>query len=124
MRINEYESLDEFIYEYCKGREFSWQNEEHKERFMGIEFLYNGVYYRMCREPYNEKMTPILNNGKPGLYDVMIIHCKKSGYPVAEQFEILGWYESLEDVLDNCILQGKPFRKVIMDDSTRILSKD
>lgn len=48
MRINEYNNLDEFIDEYATGKSFSWQNSDHKERYMGIEFSYKGVYYRMC----------------------------------------------------------------------------
>lgn len=124
MRVNEYTSLNEFVYEYCQGKEFSWQNDEQKERYMGIEFSYNGTYYRMCREPYDEVSTPILKNGSPAMYDVMIMHCEKSGYPTADSFEVVGWYENLADVLENCILQGKRFEEIIMDDTTQILSKD
>lgn len=47
MRINEYNSLDEFIDEYYKGVEMPWQSSDGKRRYMGIEFSYKGVYYRM-----------------------------------------------------------------------------
>ena len=124
MRVNEYESLDDFIYEYSQGKEFSWQNSEQRERFIGIEFCYRNIYYRMCREPYDEERTILLDNGHPGIYDVMIIHCEKSGYPRADSYETIGWYESLQDVLENCMIDGKPFKTVIMDDTTEILGKD
>ncbi len=51
MRKNEYTSIDTFIDEYATGKSFSWQSPDGVERFMGIEFLYNGHYYRLCNEP-------------------------------------------------------------------------
>lgn len=124
MKKNEYDSLDDFIYEYSVGKEFSWQNEENRERFMGIEFESMGIYYRMCREPYDKEHTPILSNGKIGLYHMMIMHCDQYGYPMADRFETIGWYDSLESLLENCMLAGRPFRDVIIDQNTEILGKD
>ena len=124
MRVNEYEALDDFIYEYEQGKEFSWQNDEHRERFMGIEFSYKNRFYRMCREPYDEMNTPVLEDGNPALYDVMIIHCEKRGYPRVDRYEVIGWYRNLQDVLDNCIIDARPFKEIIMDDQTAILGKD
>ncbi len=124
MRVNEYNSLDDFIFEYCKGRETSESNTEKRRRYMGIEFLYNGIYYRMCREPYEEGKTLMLADGRPGLYNVMIMHCEKLGYPIADSFESIGWFADIQDLLDNCEIDRKKFKEVIMDDSTRILGKD
>lgn len=114
MRTNEYNNLDEFIYEYDSGRRSSDGN--HKRKFMGIEFLNNGVYYRMCREPLDDR--------KNGFYQVSIMHCEKFGYPIAESFEIIGSYSDIDDLLDNCILSGRNFRDVIVDADTQILSQD
>lgn len=124
MRKNEYNTLDEFIYEYAVGREFSWQNENKRERFQGIEFENSGIYYRMCREAYDEQYSPVLPNGKPGIYNVMIMHCAKCGYPTADKFETIGWYDSLDSLLRECKLGDKYFRDVIMEDDTVILGKD
>ena len=63
MRKNEYKAIDEFVYEYCKGRESSWENPDLRQRYMGIEFCNEGIYYRMCREPYDLEKSPILKNG-------------------------------------------------------------
>ena len=124
MRKNEYNSIDEFIYEYCKGREFSWENEDLRERYMGIEFYSGGNYYRMCREPQDSGHNPLLENGNEGIYKVMLMHLGQGGYPVADSYECVGWYDSIESLLDDCIIQGKTFREVIMDDDTEILGKD
>ena len=117
MRMNEYTNLEEFIYEYESGRSIPSDNLD-RQKFMGIEFRYKDVYYRMCREPQDEKNVIILPDGRTGQYDVVILHCEKTGYPMSESFELIGWYSDLEDVLDNCVIQGKIFRDVIMDDES------
>lgn len=53
MRVNEYKELKDFIYEYESGRSIPADNLD-RQKFMGIEFKYNDVYYRMCREPLDE----------------------------------------------------------------------
>ncbi len=123
MRINEYNDLSEFIDEYATGKSFSWQNKDHKERYMGIEFSYNDVYYRMCREPGEDSEMPILPDGRIGRYDVMVCHWAMSQYK-DDDFVLIGWYSDLNDVLENCIIDGKKFKDVIMDDSTKIEAKD
>jgi hypothetical protein len=125
MRINEYNCLEDFIYEYESGRSIPSDNLE-RPKYMGIEFKYNGIYYRMCREPLasNEEDNIILPNGKIGQYDVMVLHCEDTGYPMSESYEVIGWYSDLEDVLNHCIIQGRQFKDVIMDDSTEILGQD
>ena len=47
---------------------------------MGIEFRYKDVYYRMCREPQDEKNVIILPDGRIGQYDVVIDHCEITVY--------------------------------------------
>ena len=129
MRINEYDNMNQFIYEYDRGRRPS--DETHDQRFMGIEFLHDGVYYRMCREPLpnddgNYDMQKVYGRDEfqPGYYQVYIMHCEKSGYPGADEFETVGIFNDIYDLLDNCIIGGKFFRDVIMDDATEILGKD
>jgi hypothetical protein len=115
MENNSYENLEQFIYEYNSGRMAS--NENHARKFMGIEFLYKNIYYRMCREP-------LFEDKNSAFYQVSIMHCEKFGYPIADEFEILGNYKDIYDLLDNCIISGKSFKEVILDDKTKILSQD
>ena len=114
MRVNEYQNLNEFIYEYDSGRYSSDENCGRK--FMGIEFLYKKVYYRMCREPIDDE--------KNGIYQLSIMRCEKLGYPVSDKFEIVGSYKNIYDLLENCTIDNKKFKDVIMDDKTKILSQD
>ena len=113
MRINEYTGLEEFIYEYDSGRRPSTETQPRK--FMGIEFLYRGVYYRMCCEPAE-------NEGEPRFYQVYVMHCEK--YPTAENFELIGRCEKFDELLNDFQIDGAPFKEVIMNDDTKILGKD
>ena len=36
----------------------------------------------------------------------------------------VGWYSDLNDVLENCIIDGRKFKDIIMYDSTKIEGKD
>lgn len=127
-RINEYNSLEEFRNEYAIGKVFSWESDDGLTHYMGIEFSYKGVYYRMCREPEvvgdDDDWLPILPNGKRAHYDVMIYHNDKYGWPSCENVELIGWYEDIDDVLENCIIAGRKFKDVIMDPRTKIEAKD
>ena len=122
MKVNEYNNLKEFIYEYDSGRHSSIDN-SHGRKF-GIEFCYNGVYYRMCREPMEDSERPRLKNCSLGFYQVTIMNCEKFGYPIADEFESVGWYSDIYDLLENCTIGDKKFKDVIIADETKILSKD
>ena len=123
MRVNEYKELKYLIYEYESGRSIPADNLD-RQKFMGIEFKYNDVYYRMCREPLDENEKVIFSDGRTGQYDVILLHCEKTGYPQSESYELIGWYADLDDVLENCMIQGRKFKDVIMDEQTEILGKD
>ena len=123
MRVNEFIELKDFIYEYESGRSIPADNLD-RQKFMGIEFKYNDVYYRMCREPLDENEKVIFSDGRTGQYDVILLHCEKTGYPQSESYELIGWYADLDDVLENCMIQGRKFKDVIMDEQTEILGKD
>ena len=100
-----------------------WQSSDGKRRYMGIEFSYKGVYCRMCREPGEDDEMPKLPDGRIGRYDVMICHWAMPEFK-DDDFILIGWYSDLNDVLENCIIDGRKFKDVIMDDSTKIEGKD
>lgn len=123
MRINEYNNLEEFIDEYYKGPEAPWESEDGKARYMGIEFFYNGICYRMCNEPGLDEDMPRLEDGRIARYCTYIMHNMMDDVDDDEIIE-LGWYSDLNDTLDNWIIEGRKFRDVIMDDNTLIYGKD
>lgn len=117
MRENEYNNLQEFIEEY-DGKKYK----AHRS-FIGIEFTYRNIYYRMCREPLADDELPTLSDGTKGHYRVVIVHWK-NGWFSDFDYELIGWYHNIEDLLNNCNLNGQPFRDVIMANETKIIGKD
>ena len=66
---------------------------------------------------------PTLPDGRKGRYDAVIVHWKDKWFG-AYDYELVGWYADLDDVLKNCKIEGRPFSDVIMDDETEIIGKD
>lgn len=118
MRINEYNNLEEFTSQYCGW----WDPSEGK--WLGLEFKYNGKYYRFHTGIIGEKDKMILPNGKQGKFSVYKIICEKEQYPFADDYKLIGRYADMDDVLENCIIDDKKFKEVIMDNSTEILGQD
>ena len=52
------------------------------------------------------------------------MHCEKQGYPTADRFGVIARYEKFQDLLEKFLIGGVPFKDVIMDDNTEILSQD
>ena len=142
MRVNEYNNLEEVdsvkreiidLYEedFVKidntglaGSIYDAIDRKNIQGFCGIEFTYQGVYYRMCREPIAEEKLPTLPNGHKGHYHVVIVHWKDGKWFTDFDYELIGWYETIEDLLKNCHIEGKTFKEVIMADETEIIGKD
>jgi len=115
MRVNEFKDLQEFINEY------DFESNIDCEKHIGIEFTYNNNYYRMCCEPLDISEFPLLENGKLGRYDVNIVHWITD---TEFEYELIGWYSDMNDLLENCIIENKKFKDIIMDDNTEIIGKD
>lgn len=103
MRKNEYKTLDDFYKEYCG------KHSDDYETYIGIDFEYKNINYRLCLEPI----------GKYYLYRV-----KKNTSDEMPDFENIGIFESLDKALESKIIDSKQFREIIMDDDTIILGKD
>lgn len=116
MRINEYNSLDEFKNEFVG--EWSPTN----GHWYGLDFSYKNEEYRLnTGSMYNEENT-ILEDGSIALFGVY--HKNKDINNKNRDYILVGEYSDIESLLDLCYIDGKKFREVIMDDSTRILGKD
>ena len=118
MRINEFNNIQEFIDMYDENSTVDC------EKHIGLEFEYHKQMYRMCREPKivcGKYVLPTLPNGKIGRYAVYKVfnHMQPN-----QEYETIGWYTDMDDLLNNCFIEGKPFKEVIMEDDTRMDGMD
>ena len=115
MRMNEFRSLEEFTSQYTG----EWSPSD--GHWFGLEFRYGAHDYRLH--------TVIMHDGDPkrdsdgreilfGLY-AMNPHAGES-----EQFTRLASFASMDELLCYNGIGNRPFREVIMDDSTEILGQD
>ncbi len=116
MRINEYNSLEEFTYEY-DGKACG------EGHYCGLEFSYKGAIYRLHTFGMLERGTPKLKDGRKGLFSLYKILRNYPG-PNDEDYELLGWFADMPDLLKSKVIDNREFREVIMDDSAEMLAKD
>lgn len=122
MRKNDYNSLDEFIGEYCGIRS------EKYDILYGLDFRYNGKLYRMTMdqmEPDNiRKIFEKKLNKKLGKYEVALVDPNSISNYQFNEYQFIGWYDDIYDLLENYYIDGIKFKDVIMDNNTIIEGKD
>ncbi len=120
-----YDDINDFIREYsCE------YNEEFEVRW-GMDFTYNGKKYHLCRYPMEgaelkRKFSKIV--GKDLFqcnYEVALID---STLPQDElsfrAVHYIGWYTDIYDLIDNCEIEGKKFKDLLLNHELVVTGKD
>ena len=63
-------------------------------------------------------------NKKLGKYEVALVDSNGHSDFQFEEYQFIGWYDDIYDLLENCYIDGKKFKDVIMDDDTVTEGKD
>ncbi len=105
MRINEYNNIEEFLSEYTGKRDPA------NNLWYGLEFKYNNLYYRL---DYVSKSIILMR----------LKIKKNNSYPSSSGYDILGEFQSMGDLLEFEVENGKSFKEIIIDENTELLSKD
>ena len=83
--------------------------------------MYRGKEYRFhtgCM--YDEPV--LLPDGKEVLFS--LYRKKECIASDKREYELLGAYSDMSEVLGSMVIQGRPFKEVIMDDNTELLGQD
>jgi hypothetical protein len=116
MRLNEYNTLNEFTSEYVG----EWNPSE--GHWLSLDFLYNGKEYRLHTGTMYESKCTILPDGKEALFGVYVLTEKKP--QTNHRYTLIGEYADMDSLLNDCKIDGRKFCEIIMDDSTILLGKD
>lgn len=115
MRKNEFKSREEFLSQYVG----EWNPS--KEHWLGLDFIYERVEYRFQTGSMYEKEA-ILPDGREALFG---IYRKKDIITLdKKEYELLGEYADMQEVLESTVIQGRTFKDIIMDDNTEIVGQD
>lgn len=115
MRINEYNSLEEFTSEYTGV----WSPSS--GHWLGLDFRYNGVTYRLHTGPMYQHEATVLPDGREALFGIyQLVDAVGTNYT----YSLLGEYADMNDLLESSVIEGRKFRDIIMDDMTEMLGKD
>lgn len=119
MRINEYQSLDEFTSQYVGV----WGPSE--GHWLGLDFAFAGNEYRLQTGSMYEPNNTTLPDGRIAVFGLYVkckdAHQRREGIP---KYLCLGEYAEMSDLLSSTVIDGKPFSDVIMDDMTELLGQD
>ena len=117
MRINEYNSLEDFMSQYTGV----WAPSE--KHWFGLDFIYNYNEYRLH--------TGSMYEGKELIDDHGVIHQfglykkkKRPSLKSQKEYELLVEADSIESLLNSKVIDNRPFKEIIMDDSTELIGQD
>ena len=107
--MNEYKyTLEDFLLEY--GTKYS----PDYETYIGLDFDYKNKSYRLCREA----------DDKFYLWKVSIINPKKPGYVDNLNFDTLGIYDTIDDLLNSTVIDDRPLKELLFCSDTEITGQD
>lgn len=115
MKKNEYTSIEQFISQYTG----EWNPSE--GHWLGLDFIYHQNEYRFhTGSMYNTDSK--LPDGREVMFGLYKKNTSNSS--CNKQYELLGEYADMEEVLQSTVIEGILFRDVIMDDSTELVGQD
>ena len=115
MRINEYQSLEEFTSQYTG----EWSPSD--GHWFGLEFRFKANDYRLHTGIMHESDPAHDSEGREILFGLYAMNLRANE---GEQFIRLASFTSMDELLCYTGIGNRPFREVIMDDSTQILGQD
>ena len=114
MRVNEYNTLNEFTDEYIG----IWNPSE--GHWYGLDFKYDDTVYRLHTGSMYNPTNTILIDGRTAIYGLY----QATDNSNANAYILLGEYADMNDLLESSVIGNRKFKDIIMDDATEILGKD
>ena len=112
MRKNEYTSLDQFTSQYTG----EWSPSE--GHWYGLDFLYKGKEYRFNTGSMFNSENTILKDGREAVFGLYLKNLADDSYILLEEFA------TINDALESCWIEGKPFKEIIVDGDTELVGQD
>ena len=111
---NEYTSIEQFTSQYTGV----WNPSEN--HWFGLDFIYRGVEYRFNTGSMYETDLQ-LPNGQEMMFGLY----KKNNNVSKEEkeYELIGKFANMDDVLES-IIDGRPFKDIILDYDTELTGQD
>ena len=120
-----YDDINDFI------REYSCDKNEEFETNQGMDFSYNGKSYHLCRYPMEDaelkiKFSKIVSKDLFKCeYEVALIDSTLPQNELSfDNVHYVGWYTDIYDLLDNCEIDGKKFKDLLLNHEIKVTGKD
>ncbi len=116
MRKNEYNSLKEFTDQYIG----EWGPSD--GHWLGLDFYYHGTEWRFQTFRMYKEQPTILPDGREAIFGLYRKLAERASN--GHEYEVLGEYATMKEVLESTVILDTPFSQVIMDDDTELLGQD
>ena len=120
-----YDDINDFIREYS-----SYPNDEY-ETNQGMDFEYNGKEYHLCRYPMEdeelkEKFSKVTGKDLSKCeYEVALIDRNLPQDELSfDNVHYIGWYTDIYDLVENCEIEGKKFKDLLLSHEIVVTGKD
>lgn len=120
-----YDDINDFI------REYSYEKNNEFETNQGMDFTYNGKNYHLCRYPMEdkelkEKFSKVVGkNLFKCEYEVALFDSNSTQDELSfDNVHYIGWYTDIYDLLDNCEIEGKKFKNLLLNHEIIVTGKD
>lgn len=120
-----YDDINDFI------REYSCDKNDKFETNQGMDFIYNGKTYHLCRYPMEDKEQKrkfseiVGKNLFECEYEVALFDSKLPQDKLSfSNIHFIGWYVDIYDLLDNCEIEGKKFKDLLLNHKIKVTGKD
>lgn len=119
-----YTDIQQFI------REFTGEINDEYEVNWGMDFTFRGKEYHLCRYQmessekrvqFSEMLARNLSKCK---YEVALCRPRIYSFFSTSNMDIIGWYEDIYDMLENCIIDGMKLKDVLLSDEFIKTGKD
>lgn len=108
-----YNSIEEFKSQY-NGQ---WSPIDN--HWFGLEFAYNGSFYRFNTWSEKNDNINLLPDGRRAKFSI----CRKIKKD-SRRYAPLGEYTSIDEVLSSTVIDGMPFSDIILADATTLIAQD
>ena len=114
MRVNEYNSLEEFTSQYIG----EWAPSD--GHWLGLEFRYKGEDYRLHTGAMFSNEPKYNPHGEEIVFRLYKVVSSSNG----STFVQLAAFSSMKELLKYSGIDSRPFSEIIMDDNTQMTGKD
>lgn len=113
MNEDRYESVEDFVRDFREVPTYRGYDSEGNRIYNGLDFLFGGHFYRLTKDRPTYEVQYLSDGTEAHYFLEEYLPNPKSGRFETEK--LIGIFVDIDDVLENCIIQGFRFKDIIVN---------